>query len=342
MSATCWWRRASSTRRCKTTARASPSASASLPPIPTTPVGQRDLSVSYNKVGKVLVVQGKLDEAPQSYRQSLTIRERLAVADRSNTQWQRDLSGSYDNVGNVLVEQGKLDEALQNYRQSLIRERLAAADRGNAEWQRDLSISYNKVGNVLVEQGKLDEALQSDRQSLAIVERLTAADPSNTQWQRDLAVSYSRVGEALVAQGKLDAALESYRQSLAIRERLAAADRSNAQWRNDLDYVVDRIGALAYRLVLAGEFATALEAADQAVSLAPDKILLYTNRANALMFLGRNDEARTLYLKYRGEKNVQDDKSWKTIILEDFDDLRKNGLKNPLMDEVEKTFAARG
>jgi hypothetical protein len=60
------------------------------------------------------------------------------------------------------------------------------------------------------------------------------------------------------------------------------------------------------------------------------------------MFLGRHDDARALYLKYRAEKNVQGDKSWETIILEDFVDLRKNGFQNPLMDEVEKAFAARG
>jgi hypothetical protein len=32
---------------------------------------------------------------------------------------------------------------------------------------------------------------------------------------------------------------------------------------------------------------------------------LYTNRAHALTVLGRLDDARALYLQYRGEKNVQ-------------------------------------
>jgi hypothetical protein len=36
------------------------------------------------------------------YRDSLAIAERLAAADRSNTQWQRDLSNSYKKVGDVL------------------------------------------------------------------------------------------------------------------------------------------------------------------------------------------------------------------------------------------------
>jgi hypothetical protein len=54
------------------------------------------------------------------------------------------------------------------------------------------------------------------------------------------------------------------------------------------------------------------------------------------------DEARALYLRYRGEKNVQDGKPWETVVLEDFAELRKAGLTDPLMDEIKDRFAARG
>ena len=63
---------------------------------------QRDLSISYNKVGDVLVRQGKLDEALKAFRDGLAIRERLVAADRSNTEWQHDLSIAYTRVGDVL------------------------------------------------------------------------------------------------------------------------------------------------------------------------------------------------------------------------------------------------
>ena len=42
------------------------------------------------------------------------------------------------------------------------------------------------------------------------------------------------------------------------------------------------------------------------------------------MFLGRVDEARALYLEYRGQKDVQEGKSWEAAILEDFADLQKD------------------
>ena len=45
-------------------------------------------------------------------------------------------------------------------------------------------------------------------------------------------------------------------------------------------------------------------------------------------------EARSLYLKYRGAKNVQGEKSWEMVVLEDFAELRKAALTHPLMDEI--------
>jgi len=123
---------------------------------------------------------------------------------------------------------------------------------------------------------------------------------------------------------------------------LAAKDPSNAEWQNALQDSIEAIGDTAYSFLFTHDFAKALEAADEAISLASDKIWFYTNRAHALMFLGREDEARALYLQYRGTENVYDEKSWEAIILEDFADLRKAGLTNPLMDEIEKQFTAAG
>jgi hypothetical protein len=49
------------------------------------------------------------------------------------------------------------------------------------------------------------------------------------------------------------------------------------------------------------------------------------------MFLNRVDEARAVYLRYRGQQNVDDDKSWEAVILENFAELQKAGLTHPLM-----------
>jgi tetratricopeptide (TPR) repeat protein len=252
------------------------------------------------------------------------------------------LSIIYDRIGKVLFAVGKHEEALTAYHQSLaIRQQLADGDKGNAQWQRDLSISYQNVGTALLAMERYDEALAAYQQDLAIAQRFADLDKGNAEERRDLSISYIKIGDVLLASGKLEPALKAYRDSLAISARMAAADRGNAQWQYDLQYIVSQIGAIAYRFVLARDFDTALSAADQAISFLPDEIWPNVNRAHALMFLDRADEARALYLKYRRQQNVADNKSWEAVILEDFAELQKAGLTHPLMQEIEKASSLR-
>jgi hypothetical protein len=58
------------------------------------------------------------------------------------------------------------------------------------------------------------------------------------------------------------------------------------------------------------------------------------------MFLGRVDEARALYLRYRGQRaHENDDEVWEAVIVDDFVEIRKAGLSHPLMDEIESKFS---
>jgi tetratricopeptide (TPR) repeat protein len=303
---------------------------------------QHDLSVSHNEIGDAQLLQNNLPAARASYQAGLAIIERLAQSDPGNASWQRDLSVSYNKVGGMQMVQDNPSVALASYQASLaIMERLARSDPGNAGWQRDLSVSSNKIGDVQMAQNNLPAALASYQASLAIIKRLAQSDPGNAGWQSDLSVSSKKIGDAQIAQGNLSAALTSYQASLTIMERLTKSNPSNAGWQRNLQNAVGDIGDLALYLVLAREFTTALDAIDQAISVTPDQIWLYSNRAHALMFLGRLDEARTLYLKYRGQTLAeQSGNSWETAIREDFAQLRKAGLTNPLMDEIEKLFAS--
>jgi tetratricopeptide (TPR) repeat protein len=304
---------------------------------------QRDLSVSYEKVGNVQKEQRGFTGALKSYQDSLAIVERLAQSDASNAGWQRDLVVSYRNVGDVQKEQRDFTGALISYRDSLdITKRLAQSDANNAGWQRDLAVLYSRMGDVQKEQRDFTGALISYRDSLDITERLAQSDASNTEWQRDLAMLYNRTGDVQREQNDLVGALKCYRQGLPIVQHLASLGGANKQAQDDLQFFINRIGGLAYNLVLARNFEVALEASDQAISLAPDKIWIYSNRAHALMFLDRTEEARIIYLKYRDQADVQDGKSWKTYVLADFIELRKAGLSNPLMNEIERLFTSAG
>jgi tetratricopeptide (TPR) repeat protein len=104
---------------------------------------QRDLGISYEKIGDVQMAQGDLPEALKSYRDEFAIMDRLAKANPSSAFWQRSQAVSYSKLGDVLTKQGKTKDAVENYRLALaIMERLAAIDATNRQWQAVL-VEYN-------------------------------------------------------------------------------------------------------------------------------------------------------------------------------------------------------
>ena len=290
--------------------------------------------------GDRLLAQSKLGEALKFYRDSFAIMQRSAKADPDNAGVQRYLSLSNDKIADVLKKQGNLDEALKYYRDSFaIRERLAKADPGNTDAEFNLSVSDDNIGEVLKEQGNLDGALKFYRDSFAIRERLAKADPGNTDALRGLLVCYAKIGDVFKEQSNFDEALKSYRQGLPIAERLGKVD--GVLYKEECRWPVGKIGALSFKILQSRNFSEALDLADQAISLAPDLIWIYIIRAHALMFLGKVDEARAIYLQYRGHQKLLGEKSWEVIVLEDFTKLGKVGLTHPLMDEIEKDFSSK-
>jgi tetratricopeptide (TPR) repeat protein len=103
---------------------------------PDAPRSQRDLSVSYNKIGEVQRAQGDLPSAISSYKQGLEIRQKLAARDPANTQWKTDLVISLWKLASVLEQQGapQKGKAGVNYERALeILRRLAAENRLTAD-----------------------------------------------------------------------------------------------------------------------------------------------------------------------------------------------------------------
>src|SRR5262249_42468439 len=63
----------------------------------------------------------------------------------------------------------------------------------------------------------------------------------------------------------------------------------------------DALGIVAWYALFARQPRAALQAAERAHELAPDTLSIETNRAHALLFLGRNASAMKAYLGHKGE-----------------------------------------
>jgi tetratricopeptide (TPR) repeat protein len=299
---------------------------------------QSSVCGGYAIIGVLLQAQGNFEDALTAYRHGLAIAQSLAGAnDPDARHLQRDL---YDRVGDALQAQHNFGEALKSYRQGLaIAESLVSANPADKGLQRALFVSSDHVGDALQALGNFEEALKSYRQGLAIAERLANADPGNTGLQRDLFVSCEHIGKVLKAQNNLEEALKFYLQGLAISKRTAQSADGTAQSKQDLEAAAAGVVVLSFRLLLVRDFSQALNLVEQAISAAPDLIWLYAARAHVLMFLGRAEEARSIYFRYQPQQKVRGEKSWEALLRQDFTELRKAGLTHPLMGEVENTFS---
>lgn len=117
-----------------------------------------------------------------------------------------------------------------------------------------------------------------------------------------------------------------------------ATGQFNIQVVDDRKTASDNLADLAISFLTDRNFTKALEAIDLALS-ADNAPQLHIWRAHALMFLGRLEEARTLYLRCRDER--VDARDGTDVILNDFASLRRGDLSHPLMDEIETLFTAR-
>jgi tetratricopeptide (TPR) repeat protein len=304
---------------------------------------RRSIAVVSASVGETLMKLGQLDEALVALHESRDIIRGFAATQPDDKRQQRDWSVIQFKLADALNKHGDVDEALAAYREFLeITRALVTKDPDDTQWRRDIATCQERIGDILRRRGDPVQALAAYRESVDIIRALAKKDPSNATWQEDLSMYLNKAGMALEAQADLAGALAAYRESLSIRQHLSASDRNNTEWQTDLRISVSRIGGLAFKLVLARDFGQALAVAEEAITAAPDTIWLIKNKAHALMFLGREDDARALYLRYRGENKVQGDKSWDTVVLEDFAELRKVGLTNALMWEIEKQLALGG
>ena len=89
---------------------------------------ERELEVTYSKIGEVLLLKGKLTDARVSFEKSLAYSQRLSKNDKTNALYQIDLAQNLNGIGNTYLYQGKLDEA-------------------NGEFKKELDI-LNKINNV--------------------------------------------------------------------------------------------------------------------------------------------------------------------------------------------------
>jgi tetratricopeptide (TPR) repeat protein len=308
------------------------------------------LSLVHINLGDLLKSQEDLPTALESYRESLAIAKQLVGVNAGTVAFEDNLATAHDKLGDALLAQNKLPDALESYRAALaIRDRLANAKSAYADSHSKVADALNKIGVVLKAQGKVAEALETYRASFAKVDPIAKASPDNVDRQRDLAIPLMNICVTTAEHRQFDLGLADCERALVIFRNLTRLAPDRAAYKKLLidletvmpDYRIETARALipvAWYALLAGEPANALAAAERSLSLAPGNLTAETSRVHALMYLGRAQEARALYLAHKDRLLPDDNQPWQQAITEDFAELRNAGRRHPQMAEIETAF----
>ena len=190
-----------------------------------------------------------------------------------------------------------------------------AADKGDAISMRNLGLLYSFGQGVAQDYAKAREwsekaAANGDAIAETYLEQLSIRETAGT----------GRYAEALQRTEALAAKVEAVETK---REGKPGKETAQA------------LVGVAWFALFAREFTKALTVAERAHALVPDNLATEPNRAHALMFSERAEEAKALYLARKGER-VSGQRLWERVIVEDFAELRKVGLTHPMMADIEK------
>jgi len=133
-------------------------------------------------------------------------------------------------------------------------------------------------------------------------------------------------------------------QALALQRRLAAKieKAETASVGAPGTKTVEALVGVAWYALLARDFKQALAASNRAHSLAPSILPVETNRAHALLLLGRSREAQAIYLAHKGKPiSLTSNQIWEDAIADDIESLRKAGINEPALELINRALGGK-
>ena len=272
---------------------------------PEDPQMQRDLSVSYERLGDIAKARNDYSAAEGYYAKALEIDERLAEKYPDDPQIQRDLCVPYIKLGVVAEARNDYKAAERYYAKALeISERLAEKYPDDPNLQRGLSTSYERLGDIAKARNDYKAAEGYYAKALKIREKLVKKYPDDPNLQRYLSASYERLGDIAKARNDYNAAEVYYSKALAISEKLAEKYPDDPQLQRDLSSLYNRLGDIAkarndYKAT-EGYYAKTLEISERLAEKYPDDPQMQRNLSVSYSRLGDAAEALNDYKAAEG------------------------------------------
>ena len=121
-------------------------------------------------------------------------------------------------------------------------------------------------------------------------------------------------------------------QLIELVEQVYAQDTTNQDLKS---YLAQYYGSLSWYQLFTQDFPAVESAARKGLSLNPTQLWINTNLAHSLLFQGRFEEARNIYLQFKG-RAYDEENSWEEIFLQDLNELEAEGITHPDVKKIRK------
>jgi tetratricopeptide (TPR) repeat protein len=177
------------------------------------PAAQNDLATGRDFLARLLLAQGKPEEAAREQRLAQATFVELAERDPENSDWARSAAVAHLNLGWILADLGDLRGAAAELRRgSAGLEMLRRLHPGHRAWNRMLAVTQYRQAVVALEQGDRATAGRRIAESVALLEDLAREAPAD-------ATIALRLAESLGAAAGMAAADDRASEAAAMRAR---------------------------------------------------------------------------------------------------------------------------
>jgi len=180
----------------------------------------------YWKSGGVSLQADDPKQALEDFRQSVAIREPIALDANADTMFRTHLAGDYVGLAKAEALTGDLGNAIENGRKAVdLLELLCNADPNNATLREYLGEAYDNYATFQKQNKQLTEALGYAEKSNQLFRRLQHDDPANVLARDNAALTALNVGDILQKKGRPREAQPRLREAISFFESVEKKNR---------------------------------------------------------------------------------------------------------------------
>jgi eukaryotic-like serine/threonine-protein kinase len=208
------------------------------------PVLQRDMAVTYSKIGSIQDQLGQRTESLAAYRRAESILQKLVTADPNSANHQADLALCKNNIGRVLSQLGKVDEAKKTYLQAIeIQQTIYPAHPQIVRYQAELAVTLNNLGLLLAQTDQMNESQKTFALAIDLQRRLIRLFPEEPSYLGQLAISLDNQSR-LYSQTDRVKAIDHCRRAIDLQRRLVESHPDVMKYQYDMALSYHNLGSL--------------------------------------------------------------------------------------------------